>query len=80
MRIDIGFADVVTPGPVPTDYPVILDLPAPRLSGYPRETVAAEKFEALVKPVGVTARPAAAGREVSDIRAVLVGVWRRARE
>jgi hypothetical protein len=49
MQIDIGFADVVTPGPVPTDYPVILDLPAPRLSAYPRETVVAEKFEAMVK-------------------------------
>jgi hypothetical protein len=49
MQIDIGFADVVTPGPVPTDYPVILELPAPRLAGYPRETVVAEKFEAMVK-------------------------------
>ncbi len=49
MQIDLGFADVVTPGPVPTDYPVILELPAPRLSGYPRETVVAEKFEAMVK-------------------------------
>jgi hypothetical protein len=49
MQIDIGFADVVTPGPVPTAYPVILEFPAPRLSGYPRETVVAEKFEAMVK-------------------------------
>lgn len=49
MQIDVGFADVVTPGPVPTDYPVILELPAPRISGYPRETVVAEKFEAMVK-------------------------------
>lgn len=49
MQIDLGFADVVTPGPVPTDYPVILEFPAPRLAGYPRETVVAEKFEAMVK-------------------------------
>ena len=31
------------------DYPTLLDLPAPRLRGYPRETVVAEKFEAMVK-------------------------------
>lgn len=49
MQADIGFADVVTPGPVPTDYPVILEFPAPQLSGYTRETVVAEKFEAMVK-------------------------------
>jgi hypothetical protein len=49
MQIDIGFADVMTPGPVLTEYPVILELPAPRLSAYPRETVIAEKFEAMVK-------------------------------
>jgi Nucleotidyl transferase AbiEii toxin, Type IV TA system len=49
MQADLGFADVVTPGPVPTDYPVILEFPAPRLAGYTRETVVAEKFEAMVK-------------------------------
>jgi hypothetical protein len=49
MQVDIGFGDVVTPGPVPTDYPTLLKLPAPHLSGYPRETVVAEKFEAMVK-------------------------------
>lgn len=49
MQVDIGFADVVTPGPVPTDYPTILAFPAPHLAGYPRETVVAEKFEAMVK-------------------------------
>jgi len=49
MQSDIGFADVVTPGPITTDYPVILEFPAPRLAGYPRETVVAEKFEAMVR-------------------------------
>jgi len=47
MQADLGFADVVTP--VQTDYPVILEFPAPRLAGYTRETVIAEKFEAMVK-------------------------------
>ena len=32
-----------------TEYPVLLDFAAPRLIGYSRETVVAEKFEALTK-------------------------------
>jgi hypothetical protein len=31
------------------EYPVLLDFPVPRLRAYPRETVVAEKFEAMVK-------------------------------
>lgn len=49
MQIDVGFGDSVTPAPTAIDYPVILDLPAPQLKGYPPETVVAEKFEAMVK-------------------------------
>ncbi len=49
MQIDIGFGDVMYPGPEVTDYPTILDQAAPRMNGYPRETVIAEKFEAMVK-------------------------------
>ena len=48
LQIDIGFGDVITPGPEQQDYPTLLDLPAPRLWTYPRETVVAEKFEAMV--------------------------------
>ena len=48
VRIDIGFGDAVTPGPLELEYPVLLDQPAPTLNAYPRETVAAEKFEAIV--------------------------------
>jgi hypothetical protein len=48
MQIDIGFGDVVAPGPVDINYPVILDFPAPVLHGYPRETLIAEKFQAMV--------------------------------
>ena len=47
MQIDIGFGDVITPEPVEIDYPTSLDFPAPVLKGYPRETVVAEKLEAL---------------------------------
>ena len=48
MQIDIGFSDVVTPGPVRIDYPVILDYPVPVLHAYNRETAIAEKFEAMI--------------------------------
>jgi hypothetical protein len=34
---------------VPTIFPTILDLPAPHLLAYSRETAIAEKFEAMVK-------------------------------
>jgi len=44
MQIDVGFGDVVVPAPVDTTYPVILDLPTPRLYGYSRETAIAEKL------------------------------------
>jgi len=49
MQIDMGFSDVVTPGPVEIDYPAILDFPAPHLLAYTPETVIAEKLEAMVK-------------------------------
>ncbi len=49
MQIDVGFGDVVTPAAMKTDYPVLLDFAAPKLLGYPRETVVAEKFEAMTK-------------------------------
>lgn len=48
MQIDVGFGDVVTPGAQDITYPVLLDFPAPALSGYPRETVVAKQFQAMV--------------------------------
>ncbi len=48
LRVDIGFGDVVTPAPSDVDYPVLLDHPPPKLRAYPKETVVAEKFEAMV--------------------------------
>jgi Nucleotidyl transferase AbiEii toxin, Type IV TA system len=49
MQIDIGFGDVVTPEPEKLSYPTMLDFPAPVLFGYSRETVIAEKLQALVQ-------------------------------
>jgi hypothetical protein len=45
MQTDVGFGDAVTPA----SYPSLLGLPAPQLRTYPRETVVAEKLEAIVK-------------------------------
>jgi hypothetical protein len=47
MQLDIGFRDVITPGPTDIEYPSLLDFPAPVLRAYPKETVVAEKLEAL---------------------------------
>jgi len=48
VQIDVGFGDAVTPGPVDSVYPVLLDdLPAPRLRAYPIYTVVAEKLHAI---------------------------------
>jgi hypothetical protein len=48
ITIDIGFGDAVAPGLEEMELPVLLDLPAPRLRVYARETVIAEKFQAMV--------------------------------
>ena len=49
LHVDIGFSDVIVPAPIELEYPVILDLPSPHLRGYSRESVVAEKLEAMVK-------------------------------
>lgn len=48
VRIDIGFAQAVTPEPIETRFPTILEFPAPRIWAYPKETIVAEKLEAIV--------------------------------
>lgn len=49
MTMDIGFGDVVTPGAVPLDYPILLKhLPAANILAYSIETVIAEKMHAVV--------------------------------
>ncbi|WP_338832617.1 nucleotidyl transferase AbiEii/AbiGii toxin family protein [Bradyrhizobium sp. 27S5] len=48
VLIDIGFGDAVEPGIAEMDLPVMLDFPAPHLRAYARETVIAEKFQAMV--------------------------------
>lgn len=48
VQMDFGFGDAITPAPRLENYPTLLAFPAPRLRTYPRETVVAEKFEAMV--------------------------------
>lgn len=49
MQIDIGFGDVIYPGPEKSEIPTILEFPAPFLLCYSRESSIAEKFEAMLK-------------------------------
>ena len=48
VNVDVGFGDAIEPAAEWLNYPVLLDMPAPRLRGYARETVVAEKFQAMV--------------------------------
>lgn len=48
VTVDVGFGDALEPGAEVIDYPSMLDLPTPRLRAYARETVIAEKFQAMV--------------------------------
>jgi hypothetical protein len=49
MQVDIGFGDVVFPGPEKSDFPTILNFSTPRLLCYSRESSISEKLEAMVK-------------------------------
>jgi hypothetical protein len=49
LQVDVGFGDAITPEATVVDFPVLLDYPAPRLRAYPRETVVAEKLDAMVQ-------------------------------
>lgn len=49
LQIDIGFGDVIIPGPKRIVYPKILDFAPPVLNGYSMESAIAEKFQAMVK-------------------------------
>ena len=48
VQVDIGFGDAITPAPELVEFPSILNLPSAQLRVYPRETVVAEKFQAMV--------------------------------
>ena len=49
VQFDVGIGDAITPAPKKLSFPALLDLSAPKLKIYPRETVIAEKYETIVK-------------------------------
>jgi len=49
MQIDVGFDDIIYPGKEIQNFPTLLSFPTPLLNVYSRESVIAEKFEAMVK-------------------------------
>lgn len=49
LQVDVGFGDAITPEASVVEFPPLLDFPAPRVRAYPRETVVAEKLEAMVQ-------------------------------
>ena len=48
VNVDVGFGDATEPPVEWLDNPVLLDVPAPLLRGYARETVVAEKLQTMV--------------------------------
>ncbi|WP_418747179.1 nucleotidyl transferase AbiEii/AbiGii toxin family protein [Frisingicoccus sp.] len=48
VSIDIGFGDVIYPDAVKMDFPVLLDMEAPKVNAYSMETLIAEKLEAVI--------------------------------
>lgn len=48
LQIDVAFGDAVVPRPASVTYPAMLEFASPVLRAYPRETVVAEKYQAMV--------------------------------
>ena len=49
LQVDVGFGDALPVPPEEITFPVMLGMAAPKLRAYSRETVVAEKLEAIVK-------------------------------
>ncbi len=57
MQIDIGFSDVLASHAERLDYPTLLsETKAPRLKGYPRESIISEKFHAMIRYAELNSR------------------------
>lgn len=48
LQVDFGFGDVITPAPRTERFATLLEMPAPVVQAYPRETFVAEKFQAMI--------------------------------
>ncbi len=69
IQIDTGFGDTVTPAPMELEIPSILKMPSARMLTYPKESVIAEKFEAIVSLGLVNSRM----KDFYDIRSLSRG-------
>jgi len=49
LQVDIGFGDAIISEAQQVVFPALLDFPPPKLLAYPRESVVAEKLEAMVQ-------------------------------
>lgn len=49
IQIDFGFGDIISPHPLQMDYPTLLHKERIKVLAYSKETIVAEKFEAIVK-------------------------------
>ncbi len=49
VQVDIGFGDAITPAVEEMEFPPLLASEGPRLKAYPKETVIAEKLQAIVE-------------------------------
>lgn len=67
LQIDLGFGDRVHPEPRVIDFPCILpELRSPHILAYPKETVVAEKFEAMIRYAEAISRV----KDLHDIRMI----------
>lgn len=48
VQVDIGFGDAITPAAQELEFTSLLSVEGPRLKAYPKETVVAEKLQAIV--------------------------------
>jgi predicted nucleotidyltransferase component of viral defense system len=56
LQFDIGFGDVVVPKPETLEYPTLLGMDKPMIKAYSKESVIAEKFEAMLYLAEINSR------------------------
>jgi len=47
LQFDVGFGDVIIPDAEEVEFPVLLDMPAPRIKAYSRYSFVSEKFHTI---------------------------------
>ena len=56
LQFDIGFSDIVVPKPETIEYPTLLKMDSPIIKAYSKESVIAEKFEAMLYLAEINSR------------------------